>query len=809
MTIPLRMLILEDRPSDAELMLHELKKAGYDPIFRRVETKEDFLTYLDPSLEVILADYSMPQFDALLALSLLQEKGYDIPFIVITGAIGDEIAIECMKQGASDYLLKDRMARLGIAVTHAIEEKRLRDEKRQTEASLVISEEKFRTLFDNASDGIIIHDLDARILEVNRVTCERLGYSRDELLLMSLMDIESPDYAAMVKGKIQELLIEKHLFFEGAHIRRDGSVIPIELSSRLIQYDSQPAVLSITRDITIRKRAEDALKRLNEELEARVSDRTRNLQDEISERKKTEKALEESRRMLATLLSNLPGMAYRCQNAPGWPMEFVSDGSFLLTGYNPGELLAGKRFFGDLIHPEDRDKVWARVQRAVEQKHPFTLTYRVICADETEKWVWEQGCGVFDSEDNLLSLEGFIIDTTERKLHELEIKQKAHQLSVINDIVTIISPTQPSQTIFRKSMDRLAKHLGFDLAAIFVYDSRRKEFECQYKTGNQIPEPFTTNFPSIRIDNEQFAPLLFHRRALFFEGPGLIHELAESGLKSAAAVPIRADSKIAGIIFVGRTGNERFDETDKIILEALGEKIGKVIEEATLHSELKRLHEEANLYLDILVHDINDANTRSFGYIDILTEMLNGKLKEYAITTRKGIEESIDIIRKVTLIRRIREKTIELTPVDLDAIIRTEMLRNRSMAILYEKSGILVMADDLLSEIFANLISNSITFGGPFVTIWIQAKQNGEIVTVTVADNGPGIPEPAKQKLFANSSKRSSRGNAKGLGLYIVKMLLDRYGGKIKVSDRVANDPPQGLVMTFTLQAVKVDQTAM
>ena len=383
MSIPLRMLILEDRPSDAELMLHELKKSGYDPIFRRVETKDEFLAYLAPSLEVILADFSMPQFDALVALSLLQEKGYDIPFIVVTGAIGDEVAIECMKQGASDYLLKDRMARLGIAVSHAIEEKRLREEKRQTEASLVTSEEKFRTLFDNASDGIIIHDLDARILEVNQVTCERLGYSREELLLMSLMDIESPDYAAMVKGKIQELLLEKHLFFEGAHIRRDGTVIPIELSSRLIQYEGHPAVLSITRDITIRKRAEEALKRLNEELEARVEDRTRNLQEEITERKKTEKALEESRRMLATLLSNLPGMAYRRQNRPEWPMDFASDGCFLLTGYNPEELTGGNHFYGDFVHSEDRDTVWRSVQKAIEQKRPFTLNYRIICANGT------------------------------------------------------------------------------------------------------------------------------------------------------------------------------------------------------------------------------------------------------------------------------------------------------------------------------------------------------------------------------------------------------------------------------------------
>ena len=211
-------------------------------------------------------------------------------------------------------------------------------------------------------------------------------------------------------------------------------------------------------------------------------------------------------------------------------------------------------------------------------------------------------------------------------------------------------------------MDRLAMHLGFDLAAIFVYESRRREFECRYSTGKPLHESFFAKFRAIRIDNEDFAPLLFHRRALFFEGPGLLPELGDIGLKSAAAVPVRTESKIAGIIFIGRIQKDTFDETDRVILEALGEKIGKVIEELTLHAELKRLHEEANLYLDILVHDINNANTRSFGYIDILTEMLNGKLKEYAITTRKGIEESIEIIRKVSLIRRIREKTTEARP---------------------------------------------------------------------------------------------------------------------------------------------------
>src|SRR5512136_2852621 len=105
MSAPLRVLILEDRATDAELMLHELRRIGYEPDWRRVETESDYLTCLVPTLDVILADYTLPQFDALRALHSLQDRGLDIPFIVVTGSVGEEAAVECMKQGATDYLL--------------------------------------------------------------------------------------------------------------------------------------------------------------------------------------------------------------------------------------------------------------------------------------------------------------------------------------------------------------------------------------------------------------------------------------------------------------------------------------------------------------------------------------------------------------------------------------------------------------------------------------------------------------------------------------------------------------------------------
>ena len=137
MSTPLRVLILEDSKADAELMLQELRQAEFDPEWQLVETESDYLAHLDPQLDVILADYSLPQFDARCALHLLQKRGLDIPFIIVSGCIGEELAVECMKNGAADYLLKDRLARLGQAVTQLLNQKRLRAEKRHAEERLL------------------------------------------------------------------------------------------------------------------------------------------------------------------------------------------------------------------------------------------------------------------------------------------------------------------------------------------------------------------------------------------------------------------------------------------------------------------------------------------------------------------------------------------------------------------------------------------------------------------------------------------------------------------------------------------------
>src|SRR5271154_2666324 len=123
MAIPLSVLILEDNPSDYELALHTLRRAGYDPIAQRVETESEFVRHLEAAPEIILADFTMPEFDSLRALEIMQERRLDIPFIIVSGTIGEERAVQAMQCGATDYVMKDRLGRLGQAVAHALEKK--------------------------------------------------------------------------------------------------------------------------------------------------------------------------------------------------------------------------------------------------------------------------------------------------------------------------------------------------------------------------------------------------------------------------------------------------------------------------------------------------------------------------------------------------------------------------------------------------------------------------------------------------------------------------------------------------------------
>lgn len=195
----LNVLILEDRPDDADLIVYELRSAGYLPTWRRVDTESAYVEAIQDGLDIILADFNLPQFNALRALHLLNERALDIPFIIVSGVISEETAIDCMKQGAADYLLKDRLTRLGKAVERALEQKRLRDEQRTSQHAL--------------------RHAHSELAEAYEATIE--GWSR----ALDLRDKETENHTQRVaKGSVQLARLLKVPEAQIVHIRR-GSLL--------------------------------------------------------------------------------------------------------------------------------------------------------------------------------------------------------------------------------------------------------------------------------------------------------------------------------------------------------------------------------------------------------------------------------------------------------------------------------------------------------------------------------------------------------------------------------------------------------
>ena len=251
----IRVLIAENDPNDAELMMRELRRAGFEPDWRRVETEADYLQALGPDLDIILSDYSMPQFDGPRALRLLRERGLDIPFILVSGTVGEDTAVAAMKEGANDYLMKDRLTRLGAAVRHAIEQKRERHQTRGVEAQL----QRFIS-----SSPVVIYALAVKGAELEQ------SWISDNVTRLTGHDVQEASgktwWAENIHPDDRERVLAAHprpyaldqLLLEYRFQRKDGSCFWVRDEKRLLRNaDGMPAeVVGSLADITERKQAE-------------------------------------------------------------------------------------------------------------------------------------------------------------------------------------------------------------------------------------------------------------------------------------------------------------------------------------------------------------------------------------------------------------------------------------------------------------------------------------------------------------------------------------------------------------------------
>ncbi len=311
MSTPIRVLIVEDSEDDALLILRELKKGGYDPHWRMVETPKDLSEALnDDPWDIILSDFQMPAFDGNEALRIVHEKELDIPFIVISGVLVEENAVEILKAGANDYVRKGNWARLIPAVGRELREAHSRKEKTHAQQERAKAQERYRLLFEGAVEGIFQSSPSGRFINVNPAMAQLLDYESPEELIEGITDITHQLYVhSDTRDTMMHSIQTMGMIsgFEAEVYRRDGSRTWISLNSRGV-FDANgdlEFIEGFAVDIAERKRAEEYLAEMNKQLERLVAERTIDLERKALELEQANLRLTELDQLKTTFLSSV------------------------------------------------------------------------------------------------------------------------------------------------------------------------------------------------------------------------------------------------------------------------------------------------------------------------------------------------------------------------------------------------------------------------------------------------------------------------------------------------------------------------
>src|ERR1051326_1148583 len=257
----IRALIIEDSPDDYELIVRELHRGGYKPIARRVDTTEETEKALNQSdWDVVICDHAMAHFSSTAALAFLQKNHIDVPFIIVSGTISEEIIRTAITSGARDCILKSNLGRIVPVVRREIEAAKIRKEHRLSQVTLHDKEEEYKLLFDNNPHPMWVYEVDTlHFLTVNDAAVHHYGFSREDFLSMTIKDIRPDEDIHKLLNAISEPPAQLDHAGIWKHRKKNGSIIDVEITSHALLFAGRQCELVLANDVTERKKAEEEI----------------------------------------------------------------------------------------------------------------------------------------------------------------------------------------------------------------------------------------------------------------------------------------------------------------------------------------------------------------------------------------------------------------------------------------------------------------------------------------------------------------------------------------------------------------------
>ncbi len=470
MGIPLRVLIVEDSVDDTELVLRLLRRAGYDPVSERVQTANDMKTALErEDWDLVVSDYTMPQFDAPTALNLLNQTGRDVPFIVVSGSIGEDIAVTMMKYGAHDYLLKQNLTRFVPALQRELREAENRRQQRRTEQArqrleiertellerLKHENEDLTALTDVTANAISTLDLDELL----------------DVLLGRVMEVMHADTATILLTDGAELWVRASAgavnLSDSTHVKHVGECFAGSVASRMKPvYVADAQVDPLITDPLIRKRGIHSMLGVPLKRNGALTgvlhvdwltvhpcrDRDVHLLEITAERcaaaihnaqlyqeaKRSAAALSESEEDFRQLTAHINEVFWMTDVAKN-QMIYISPAYETIWGRTCASVYTSPRNWLDAIHPEDRERI---LQSALNNQltGAYEEEYRIVRPNGTIRWIHDRGFPVRDKAGEVYRIAGVAQDITERRQAEEAESRLVAILEATPDLVSIADP---------------------------------------------------------------------------------------------------------------------------------------------------------------------------------------------------------------------------------------------------------------------------------------------------------------------------------------------------------------------------------
>jgi PAS domain S-box-containing protein len=541
---------------------------------------------------------------------------------------------------------------------------------------------------------------------------------------------------------------------------------------------------------------------------------------DISERKRLERSIE---RLATVVIDSNDAIILLDMN--GKILEW-NHGADQIYGYSREEAL--RMNIADIVPENLHETFLGIMEKAKYGQIVGSYETKRITKDGRVLDVWLTITALKDNDGKIYAIATTERDITERKHTEREmgmlleeIRESHEELSAITYIMESTTATLNLSELLNGILSRLNGVLKADASGVFFKENGDVRAFASVGVEEEVNERY-----SMPVGKGFAGKIVQTRKPLYVEDAQtdpivLSPFVKEKGVRSMLGVPLIINKDVVGALYVGWLGIHPVNEREQHLIQAIANSCASGILNAKLYEEAEDLRRQAQLYIDLLGHDINNMNQIGMGYLEMARDTLEKKYKideQDRVLLGKTLEalqnssHLIDNVRKVQLIRsgEVKQQIIDLGAVISDVVSQYSHVQGRKVIINYTPvTGYYVRANNLLRDVFSNIIGNAIKHSPQEkpLTIDIDVAKSREKGTdhykVSVADNGPGICDINKDELFTRFGRGKTKTSGRGLGLYLIKTLVESYHGKVWAEDRIPGDCSKGVKFIVMLPAVE------